>query len=37
MTRTGDYTIINKKKGFTLGKSLRSNIIKNKDVPGPGN
>jgi len=37
MTRTGEFTTFNKKKGFTMGKSLRSNVIKNKDIPGPGN
>ena len=29
MTRTGDLTSFNRKKGFTVGKSQRSNVIKN--------
>ncbi len=28
VTRTGDFTAFNRKKGFTVGKSQRSNVIK---------
>jgi len=36
VTKRGDFFTFNKKKGFTMGKSLRSNFIKDKEIPGPG-
>lgn len=33
----GENTTFQKSKGFSMGRSKRTNIIKNKDVPGPGN
>ena len=33
----GDFATFQKSKGFSMGRSKRTNVIKNKDVPGPGN
>jgi len=33
----GDFTTFQASKGFSMGKSKRTNMIKNKDIPGPGN